>query len=216
MSTQGLRPTAFVSFLQNHDQIGNRAFGERLTLLTDERKLEAAIALQMLAPQIPLIFMGEEAGAREPFLYFTDHQDAKLAQAVKDGRRREFAKFPEFADEKQRARIPDPNAAKTWEQSRPVFAGNQRTALYSELLRLRRERILPHLRDLQAETARAIGPAAVSASWRTPGRHRLVMLCNLGEESVAAELPNGIPLWGQRPTENALPAATTLVWMEMP
>ena len=70
-----LPPTAFVLFLQNHDQIGNRAFGERLTTLADPRALEAAIALQLLCPQIPLLFMGEETASSSPFLFFTDHND---------------------------------------------------------------------------------------------------------------------------------------------
>jgi len=212
-STKGLKPTAFVSFLQNHDQIGNRAFGERLTALTKPEKLEAAIALQLLAPQIPLIFMGEEAGAREPFLYFTDHSDPKLAEAVREGRRREFAKFPEFADEEQRARIPDPNATETFEHSRPAFGSNQRTALYAKLLRLRQEHIVPYLDDIQPETAEAIGPAAIRAIWRFRDRRSLVILCNLGKAGVAAELPSGIPLWGERPARETVPADTTLVWI---
>ena len=68
-----LPPTAFVLFLQNHDQIGNRAFGERLTQLADPAALEAAIALLLLCPQIPLLFMGEEGASTSPFLFFTDH-----------------------------------------------------------------------------------------------------------------------------------------------
>ena len=215
-STKGLKPTAFVSFLQNHDQIGNRAFGERLTVLTDAKKLEAAIALQLLSPQIPLIFMGEETGARDPFLYFTDHRDPKLAEAVKEGRRKEFAKFPEFADEIQRARIPDPNACETFERSRPRLEDNPRSALYGELLRLRREHIVPRLSTLQSQAADAIGPAAVRASWRAADQSRLVIICNLGEEGVPAELPAGIPLWGKRPNEDIVPPATTLVWLETP
>src|SRR5690606_40151082 len=68
-----LPPTAFVSFLQNHDQIGNRAFGERLIALSDPQALRAAYALLLLSPQIPMLFMGEEIGARQPFLYFTSY-----------------------------------------------------------------------------------------------------------------------------------------------
>ena len=81
-SSKDLQPTAFVLFLQNHGQIGNRAFGERLTTLADPDALRAASALLLLAPQIPLLFMGEEWGAREPFLYFTSYADAALAEAV--------------------------------------------------------------------------------------------------------------------------------------
>ena len=97
-------------FLQNHDQIGNRALGERLTVLTDPAALEAAIALLLLSPQIPLLFMGEETASRSPFLFFTDH-GPELAEAVREGRRHEFARFADFADPAKRERIPDPNAA---------------------------------------------------------------------------------------------------------
>ena len=113
-----LPPTAFVLFLQNHDQIGNRAFGERLTALANAKALEAAIALQLLSPQIPLIFMGEQNASKTPFLFFTDH-NAELAQAVRDGRRREFSSFPQFSDQTLLAKLPDPNAVATFEQSRP-------------------------------------------------------------------------------------------------
>ncbi|HEX4504857.1 MAG TPA: malto-oligosyltrehalose trehalohydrolase, partial [Alphaproteobacteria bacterium] len=107
-----LPPTAFVTFLQNHDQIGNRALGERLTKLADPASLRAATALLLLCPQIPLIFMGDELGSTAPFLFFTDfHGD--LADAVREGRRREFAKFPAFSDPAQREKIPDPNARST-------------------------------------------------------------------------------------------------------
>lgn len=215
-STKGLKPTAFVSFLQNHDQIGNRAFGERLTLLADPKMLEAAITLQLLAPQIPMIFMGEETAAREPFLYFTDHHDPRLAEAVKDGRRQEFAKFPEFADQQKRSQIPDPNDPETFGRSRPSFAGNERTRLYSKLLRLRQTHIVPHLKTITSESARAIGPAAVCASWRIGQRGRLTIMSNLGKESVVVEMPRLHPLWGARAHDNRLPAATTLVWVETP
>src|SRR5690606_21828474 len=108
-SSAHLPSTAFVLFLQNHDQIGNRAFGERLTTLVEEQKLHAAIALLLLCPQIPLLFMGEEWGTRTPFLFFTDFHD-ELAAAVREGRRNEFSALPAFADPQLRATIPDPNA----------------------------------------------------------------------------------------------------------
>ena len=106
-------------FLQNHDQIGNRAFGERLTALADATALEAAIALLLLSPQIPLLFMGEETASRSPFLFFTDH-GPELAEAVREGRRNEFARFADFADPAKRARIPDPNALATFQASMPL------------------------------------------------------------------------------------------------
>jgi maltooligosyltrehalose trehalohydrolase len=207
-----LKATSFVSFLQNHDQIGNRAFGERLTVLTDAKRLEAAIALQLLAPQIPLVFMGEESGAKEPFLYFTDHRNPKLADAVREGRRREFAKFPEFADKQKRTEIPDPNAPATFERSRPSFDRNERTALYKRLLQLRREELVPRLGGIISDGADVVGPQAVVARWRFQDSGRLVLATNLGEETVTADLPNIPPIWGDA-TGDQIPPATTLVWI---
>ena len=180
-----LSPTAFVSFLQNHDQIGNRALGERLTLLTDHARLRAATALLLLCPQIPLLFMGDETGSETPFLFFTDFHD-ELAGAVRDGRRREFAKFAAFADESARAAIPDPNALATFSASVPrdgPEAGRWRT-LYSDLLALRHRVMVPRLRGAMAMGAEAIGERAVVARWRMGDRAVLTIALNLGDEAV--------------------------------
>jgi malto-oligosyltrehalose trehalohydrolase len=177
-----LPPQAFVLFIQNHDQIGNRAFGERLTALVDPRALEAAIALQLLCPQIPLIFMGEEEASTTPFQFFTDHH-GKLADAVREGRRREFASFAAFRDPQRRASIPDPNAAITFEQSRPApdaTLGSSRRDLYRCLLDKRRERIVPRLDGARALDAKVIGEAAVLARWRMSDGTILTIAINLG------------------------------------
>ena len=105
--TEGLPPTAFVSFLQNHDQVGNRAFGERIIQIADRRAVRAAAAILLLAPSPPLLFMGEEFGAETPFLFFCDFEK-DLAAAVTAGRRNEFAHFARFNDPAERERIPDP------------------------------------------------------------------------------------------------------------
>jgi maltooligosyltrehalose trehalohydrolase len=86
----GLSPANLVFCIQNHDQVGNRAGGERLSQLVTMDKLKMAAALLLLAPEVPLLFQGEEWGALSPFLYFTDHHDAALGHAVTEGRRREF------------------------------------------------------------------------------------------------------------------------------
>ncbi len=179
-----LPPTAFVSFLQNHDQIGNRALGERLTMLTDPARLRAATALLLLSPQIPLLFMGDEAGSDTPFLFFTDFHD-ELADAVREGRRKEFAKFAAFADESARAAIPDPNALATFSASVPrdgPEAGRWRT-FYSDLLALRHRVIVPRLRGAMAMGAEAIGERAVMARWRMGDGAVLTIALNLGDEA---------------------------------
>src|SRR6218665_108003 len=116
-----LPPTAFVLFLQNHDQVGNRAFGERLSVLADPDALKAATVLLLLSPMIPLLFMGEEWGSRQAFLFFTDHHE-ELGKAVRDGRRNEFKEFAVFQDAAIRDSIPDPNKAATFNASLPDYA----------------------------------------------------------------------------------------------
>ncbi|WP_375381260.1 malto-oligosyltrehalose trehalohydrolase [uncultured Sphingomonas sp.] len=188
-----LPPTRFVSFLQNHDQVGNRALGERLTAMVSEDRLRAATLLLLLAPQIPLLFMGEEEGCDAPFLFFTDFHD-ELADAVREGRRKEFAGHPGFDDEGARERIPDPNAHGTFERSRPVTGsrGERWRTFYRDLLAIRRERIVPGLADARSAGAEAIGPAAVVARWRLSTGETLTIAINLGDEPVA--FPNGEPI----------------------
>jgi malto-oligosyltrehalose trehalohydrolase len=108
--------SAFVNFLQNHDQVGNRALGERLSVLAEPQAVGAGLALLLLAPHLPMLFMGEEYAARQPFFYFCDYQ-GELAAAVREGRRSEFKGFAAFSDPKRREKIPDPNARSTFEQS---------------------------------------------------------------------------------------------------
>jgi maltooligosyltrehalose trehalohydrolase len=209
-----LPPTAFVSFLQNHDQIGNRALGERLTHLADPDALRAATALLLLCPQIPLIFMGDELGATTPFLFFTDfHGD--LADAVREGRRKEFAKFPSFSDPEQRKAIPDPNALSTFDACRLDFdaAGAQEwRALYRDLLALRHRRIVPTLAETRSIRATVLGDRAVLARWRLNAGEVLTLACNLGDRPVPAEAPSATAIWGET-ADGAVPPKSTLAWI---
>jgi maltooligosyltrehalose trehalohydrolase len=183
-----LPPTAFVLFLQNHDQIGNRAFGERLTTLADPSALHAANALLLLSPQIPLLFMGEESGATDPFLYFTSHTDPVLAEAVREGRRQEFAKFPAFSDPAKRAHIPDPNDELTFCRSIPRPDGASSRTRTASLLAARHAHIIPRLAGARAIGANAIGPAAVMARWRMGDGRVLAIAVNLGAEAAPVTL----------------------------
>lgn len=193
-----LPPTAFVNFLQNHDQIGNRAFGDRLTTLANPQALRAAHALLMLVPNIPMLFMGEEIGAKEPFYYFTSHIDPKLADAVREGRRQEFAKFPAFADSAVRARIPDPNAEQTFRDSIPNWTASAANSdddaslswlnWTARLLAVRHAHIIPRLPGARALSAAAVGPAAVVARWKMGDGTTLVIALNLADASVPLKL----------------------------
>jgi maltooligosyltrehalose trehalohydrolase len=121
----------FVVFSQNHDQVGNRAFGDRLP----EQARPLAAFCTLLAPFTPMLFMGEEYGEPQPFQFFSDHIDEKIATATREGRRREFAAFAQFGEQ-----IPDPQAEETFERSKLSGEGDAAiTALYSALLSARRE-----------------------------------------------------------------------------
>ncbi len=187
-----LPPTRFILFLQNHDQVGNRALGERLHQLAEPDVLRAALVLTLLSPMVPLLFMGEEWGASEPFVYFTDHSPA-LAKAVCDGRRNEFADFARFADPELRAQIPDPNALDSFRRSAPAYGAphselqQQWLALYRRLLHVRADEIIPRLSgDVRSAGVTILGEGAVSASWQMGDQSLLRIDINLGATPVAA------------------------------
>ncbi|WP_295137516.1 malto-oligosyltrehalose trehalohydrolase [uncultured Reyranella sp.] len=196
-----LPPTSFVLFLQNHDQIGNRPFGDRLTERVEPDLLEAAIALQLLCPHVPMIFMGEEDAATSPFLYFTDHA-GDLAEAVREGRRREFAGFKGFAPGEGTSSIPDPNEPTTFERSRLVpdaERGTGRHRLYRELLGIRREWLVPRLEGTGSLGASSVEPSTVVARWRLGDGATLVLASNLGREPAQIERVDGDLLYESRP-----------------
>jgi maltooligosyltrehalose trehalohydrolase len=191
--TAGLPPTAFVSFLQNHDQVGNRAFGERITTLADPRAVRAAASIVLLTPSPPLLFMGEEFGTQTPFLFFCDFKD-DLAQTVAAGRRNEFARLARFTDPARRAGIPDPNDPQTFESSRLSWTELAQAehykwlSFYRRLLQLRSEHITPRLGDACAIKAncRLIHCRGLSASWRFRDGAELMLLANLGPHSISS------------------------------
>ena len=191
--------TAFVAFNQNHDQAGNRAFGERLISLCEhEDALAAFQAVLLLSPQIPLLFMGEEWGETRPFRFFTDFHD-ELGEAVREGRRREFRKFARFTDEAARASIPDPNAMSTFEASRIDWdrpatpEGARWLGLHRRLLAVRAREIAPRLRLLKPGAGEVLlaDERTVAAAWRLGDGSRLSIAVNLSGEPVATDLEIG-------------------------
>lgn len=216
-----LPPTSFVLFLQNHDQIGNRAFGDRLTTLADPQALRAATTVLLLSPMIPLLFVGEEWGSRQPFLFFTSHH-GELADAVREGRRGEFAEFAEFADPEIRERIPDPNAVSTFANSSPDLTSQTEPGhaewlqLYRELLALRHQEIVPRLKGSSFLEARSLGHAAALARWTLGDGSVLRLALNLGEASLDLATPDSARLlFASAPVEkNSLPPRTALVYLE--
>jgi len=191
---------SFVTFLQNHDQIGNRPFGERITALAPDYKVRAILATLLLAPLPPLLFMGEEWGASTPFLFFCDFEPA-LARAVTEGRRNEFGAFAEFADPQARARIPDPAAAESFERSKlrwdEIEAEPHRAWLeyYRRLLAIRRTEIAPRIAGVRGKDAcyETIGARGLRARWRLADAAALELEANLGTDAAPGftPLPNG-------------------------
>ncbi|MET0256394.1 MAG: malto-oligosyltrehalose trehalohydrolase [Luteibacter sp.] len=189
-----LSPARFVNFVQNHDQVGNRAFGDRLTTLVDAETMEAALALLLLAPFVPMLFMGEEWASRTPFLFFTDFQDEDLRKAVRDGRRREFEAFTSFGGQE----IPDPNEYDTFTASIPVreeSAGEARRQLIRELIAQRARHVAPYIEEARAAGAQALGERAFVAAW-TLGSRTLTLYVNLGDIDVTiAQPPSASAAW---------------------
>lgn len=180
----GLPLRRFVHCLQNHDQIGNRAFGERLHHQIDAAAYRAATALLLMVPSTPLLFMGQEWGASSPFLYFTDHEPS-LGEKVTEGRQEEFKSFSAFSHPTQRERIPDPQASETfvssllnWEEQ-----GEEGHAhllnLYRDLIQLRKAASSL----FRAEARSTIDPAKLDSRFQA---------FELDPDTIAFRLADGI------------------------
>jgi maltooligosyltrehalose trehalohydrolase len=202
-----LPPTAFINFLQNHDQIGNRALGDRLEGAADPRMIEAALQVLLIAPHIPMLFMGEEWGSTVPFPFFCDFK-GDLADAVRKGRRVELAwAYAEYGDE-----VPDALAASTrdsavldWD-SRDAAAGRKRLTMVRDLLQVRHREIVPLLAGVVFGKAEAADNGLLTADWRTGDGRTLSLIANLSEKAVShpdtmgtlvwgSELGDGVPPW---------------------
>ncbi len=181
-----LPPAAFVAFLQNHDQVGNRAFGDRIATLAPPQAMRAASAAWLLLPQVPMLFMGEEWGCAQPFPFFCDF-GPDLADAVRDGRRAEFARFPEFADPAARARIPDPMAEDTFMAAKLRWqdATAAATAWHRRILAVRHAEIVPRLaRIRRGGRFEVIAPGAVAIRWDAGEAAALALALNLSPQPV--------------------------------
>jgi maltooligosyltrehalose trehalohydrolase len=206
-----MSPLAFVNFLQNHDQIGNRPLGDRLTTQAKPEALQAALAVMLLAPMPPLLFMGEEWGSTRPFPFFCDFH-GELADAVRRGRREEFkAAYAKYGDE-----IPDPlseeafSAAKLDWDARNAPAGSERLALVRELLAVRQREIVPYLAAVKFGSARMDG-SVLSATWALADGGLLTLVANLSDEPApkpAVTLQRVI--WGDTAAEALAPWA--VIW----
>jgi maltooligosyltrehalose trehalohydrolase len=204
----------FIVATQNHDQVGNRALGERSSALMSRGRLKVAAALLLTSPFIPLLFMGEEWAASTPFQYFTDHSDPKLGKAVSEGRRREFSAFGWDPEE-----VPDPQDPATFERSKLDWAEADRgfhaemLAWYRKLIVLRRR--LPDLTDPRRDRLEVSYDE--KARWLLLKRSDVLVAANLGKELVRVDIDPASLVLGSDPgvqiseTELSLPADTVAI-----
>jgi len=197
--SRDLPPASFVNFLQNHDQVGNRAKGERITALASRQAVGVASVVLLLSPSPPLLFMGEEWGAAQPFPFFCDF-GPDLAPLVTRGRREEFAHFPEFNEPASREQIPDPNRKETFQAAvldwqalvKPPHA--EWLNLHRRLLKMRRQKIMPLISGVKciARSYKVLADRVLEARWRFQNGAALTLLANFGDEdSSITETPAG-------------------------
>ena len=194
----GLSPRRFVFYVQNHDQVGNRAHGERLHHEIEPAAWRAATVLLLTAPEVPLLFMGQEWAAPSPFLFFTDHHE-RLGARIGEGRRKELSDFAAFAEPAAREPIPHPQDPETFRRSRldwsrieePPHAATRR--LYRALLRLRRGEPLLRAATWEGFDARALGEEGLLLERRRDGGRVVVLVRLKGDGPLAAAAPAGEP-----------------------
>jgi len=182
----------FVHYLQNHDQVANTMWGERCTHRGSLPQVRALTALLLLAPQTPMLFMGQEYGAAQRFNFFADHTP-QLARQVRDGRRRFVAQFPTYADPRAQQAIPDPADPGTFAACRLDIgeaAGSPLYRLHRDLLRLRREEPALAAQSRESVDGAVLGEHAFVLRWAGPGRE-LLLIVNLGPQqpSIAGSEP---------------------------
>ncbi|HYC31447.1 MAG TPA: malto-oligosyltrehalose trehalohydrolase [Gemmatimonadales bacterium] len=181
-----LPPRAFVHCIQNHDQVGNRALGDRLNHAVPLPVYRALTALLLLSPYTPLLWMGQEWAASSPFQYFTDHPE-ELGRLVTEGRRTEFRHFRAFSDPAARERIPDPQAPDTFLRSRLDWAESGRMphagmlALYRELLALRRREPAARSREREGFAVVELGHRALALRRSAADGSALLVVVSLGD-----------------------------------
>jgi malto-oligosyltrehalose trehalohydrolase len=201
-----LPPAAFINFIQNHDQVGNRALGERLPLLATPEAVRAIAAIYLLCPATPLLFMGEEWGSRGPFAYFCDLP--QLADEIREGRRKEFAKFPAFASPSAREALPDPNDPNTFEAARlawhelddQLHAGTLQW--YRSVLTVRRETLRPLFRSAVTDASFGFEDSSgLRVCWRFEHGVELNLFAHLGgARAIQVARPDGSLIFTQGAT----------------
>jgi maltooligosyltrehalose trehalohydrolase len=188
-----IEPEHFVHCISNHDQVGNRAYGERLNQLVSPAAYRAASALLLMEPYTPMFFMGQEWAATSPFLYFTDHHD-ELGKGVTEGRRKEFAEFSDFRDPAKRALIPDPQKLATFTDSKLDWTQLERQPhletlrLYRDFLRFRQANLTDRHRS--GWRVEQVSSAAIAIRYRRKNAGDLLIVAQLQAAHTILELEN--------------------------
>ncbi len=190
-----------MSFIQDHDQVGNRPLGDRLGSLTSPQALRALAAIYLLAPEIPLVFMGEEWDSRRPFLYFTD-MSPELGETIRKGRLDEFKQSPDGIDHSDE--LLNPNSEESFLASkldwteRKAKHNADHLGLYRKLLAIRREEVVPRIAELANNTGRyeIIAGRALKVRWTLTDGSVLHLLANLHTDPlIDIQLQLGRRLW---------------------
>ncbi len=211
-SSGHLPSTAFVDFLQNHDQIGNRAFGDRLSTISKPEAMALAMSTLLLSPSTPMLYMGEEWQSKQPFQFFCDF-GPELGPLVTEGRRKEFARFPEFSSEAVRDKIPDPCKLSTFENSKLDWASLETAQAaddaqnapttppgwlkyVSALLHLRQASIVPMLKARNGLIADGttlasgydvLSDTAMQVWWELSASETLMFVLNIGPDALTLQ-----------------------------
>lgn len=182
----------FVFYLQNHDQVANHLHGNRIQTMTSPARYRALVAMMLLAPETPMLFMGQEFAASSPFLFFADH-NADLAPLVYEGRKKFLSEFPPYATREAQKVVPDPSDLRTFEQSRLDFSDRQRHAevyrLHRDLLHLRRGDPVLARQDRQSLDGAVLGPQAFVLRYFTSTDDDRLMIVNLGADLALIPAP---------------------------
>ena len=177
--------SGFVFYLQNHDQVANHLHGDRIHALASHARYRAIAALLLLAPETPMLFMGQEFGASNPFLFFADHPP-DLAAKVYEGRKKFLAEFPEYATPEAQAAVPDPADEATFQRSCLDLSERSRNApiyrLHKDLLRLRRDDAILARQDRRSLDGATLSPQALALRYMGPADDDRLLVVNLGPD----------------------------------
>jgi maltooligosyltrehalose trehalohydrolase len=203
MPTFGVPPEAFVGFLENHDQVANSAFGERVRFLTSQGRYRAMTALLMLGPWTPMLFQGQEFGASSPFVYFTD-MSGDLREAIRVGRFKFLTQFPSMASEEIQKQLPDPSDPEMFARCKLDFSEREKNRqlydLHCDLMKLRREDARFREQKIRGVDGAVLAPASFVLRYFDDGGDDRLLLVNLGERLPLAPAPEPLlaPPFGYR------------------